>query len=229
MKTGEYMQLELDHIFVCVQPEAPEAEFLKTFGLIEGNRRIHPGQGTANACFFFHNAYLELLWLNDIHEIQSPVVSPTGLWNRCCWLETQACPFGIAFRKATPGLLEIPFSTWDYNAPYLRPGASIPILTNSDNLSEPLIFISPSAQSPANYPPERQRPLVHKLGFKEITALRVILPGNKNLSPEVKMLMDLGLVQFARGNCYHLEIEFDHRHQDKVQNYEPTLPISIKW
>jgi hypothetical protein len=229
MKTGSYMQLELDHIFVCVQPEAPEAELLKTLGLVEGNRRIHRGQGTANVCFFFHNAYLELLWLNDNNEIRSPVVRPTGLWNRCCWLETQACPFGIAFRKVTPGLSDIPFSTWDYYAPFLPSGASIPIFANSDNLAEPLIFISPSTQKPSAYPLERQRPLVHKIGFQEITELRVILPGDNNFSPEVTMLMDLGLVQFSRGNSYHLEIQFDHGKQGKVQNYEPTLPISIKW
>ena len=33
------MQIELDHIFVCVEPLAPEAEILKSFGLTEGQRR----------------------------------------------------------------------------------------------------------------------------------------------------------------------------------------------
>jgi hypothetical protein len=223
------MPLELDHIFVCVQPEAPEAELLKNLGLIEGNRRIHQGQGTANVCFFFHNAYLELLWLNDSSEIHSPIVHPMGLWYRCCWLKTQACPFGLSFRKTTSDLSELPFPTWDYHPLYLPPSAAIPIANNSDNLSEPLIFISPSNKKPANYSPERQRPLIHPAGFKEITAVRVILPGEQPFSFEVTKLMDLGLVQFVRGDFYHLEIEFDHGKQGKLENYAPTLPISLQW
>lgn len=55
------MDLELDHIFVCVKPNAPEAIALNNFGLHEGRRRTHQGQGTVNVCFFFQNAYLELL------------------------------------------------------------------------------------------------------------------------------------------------------------------------
>ena len=221
--------MEIDHIFLCVKPEAPEAESLKVFGLTEGNRRIHQGQGTANVCFFFHNAYLELLWLNDSNEIQSPVVSFTGLWQRCRWQETKACPFGIALRGATPNLLETPFSTWNYYAPYLPLNAFIPILANSENLSEPLIFISPSSQKPANYPLEKQRPLTHQAGFKEITALRVILPRDKNFSLEVTKLIELGIIEFSHGDNYHLEIEFDGGKEDKLQYFQPILPISIKW
>jgi len=113
------MQLEVDHVFVCVDLQAPEAEFLKAFGFKEGRRYTHQGQGTANVCFFFHNAYLELLWLNDVNEIQSPVVRLTGLWEGCCWKQTQACPFGIALRATIPGSTELPFPTRDYYAPFL--------------------------------------------------------------------------------------------------------------
>ncbi|QSJ16774.1 VOC family protein [Nostoc sp. UHCC 0702] len=223
------MQVEIDHIFVCVQPEAPEAEFLKVFGLTEGKGRIHQGQGTANVCFFFDNAYLELIWLNDSNEIQSPVVSSTGLWQRCRWQETKACPFGIALRRTTPNLSELPFSTWNYYAPYRPANAFIPILANSENLSEPLIFISPSSQKPANYPLDKQRLLTHQVGFKEITGLRVILPGDKNFSLEVTKLIELGIVEFLHGDSYHLEIEFDRGKEGQLQYFQPTLPISLKW
>ncbi|WP_214662406.1 VOC family protein [Amazonocrinis nigriterrae] len=221
--------MEIDHIFVCVELQVPEAEFLKDFGLTEGIRRIHQGQGTANVCFFFHNVYLELLWLNDSNEIQSPVVSSTGLWQRCRWQETKACPFGIALRRVTPNLLEIPFSTWNYYAPYLPSNAFIPILANSENLSEPLIFISPSSQKPANYPLEKQRPLTHQAGFLEITALRVFLPGDKNFSLEVTKLSEIGIIEFSHGNSYHLEIEFDSGKEGRLHNFHLTLPISFQW
>ena len=223
------MQLELDHIFVCVEPLAPEAEILKTFGLTEGRRRIHRGQGTANVCFFFHNVYLELLWLSDSEEIQSDIIRPLGLWERCRWKETNACPFGIAFRKKILNSPSLPFSTWNYYAPYLAPEGFIPISTNSKNLSEPLIFISPSTQKPANLPPEKRPPLIHTLQLVQITGLQVTLPGVRNFSPEILTLIELGLVQFSHGDSYHLEIEFDDGKEGRLQNFHPELPISIKW
>ena len=51
-----------------------------------------------NACAFFDNAYLELLWRHDDDELQSDVVRPLGLWERVRWEDTGASPFGIAFR-----------------------------------------------------------------------------------------------------------------------------------
>ncbi|MEH2067287.1 MAG: VOC family protein [Nostoc sp.] len=223
------MQLELDHIFVCVEPEAPPTDLLTAFGLTEGTRRIHQGQGTANVCFFFNNAYLELLWLFDTNEIQSPLVRPTGLWERCRWQETQACPFGIAFRSTASNLREIPFPTWDYHAAYLQPKASIAIASNSDNLSEPLIFISPTTKKPTDYALERRLPLVHQVGLKEITALQVILPGVQNFSAEVKTLIELGLVQFSQGNFYQLQIEFNNAKENNSRDFSPEIPILIKW
>ncbi|WP_445635391.1 Glyoxalase-like domain-containing protein [Nostoc sp. DSM 114161] len=223
------MQLELDHIFVCVEPEAPPADLLAAFGLTEGTHRIHQGQGSANVCFFFENAYLELLWLVDINEAQSALVRPTGLWERCRWQETEACPFGISFRRTASDSQEIPFPTWDYYAKYLPPHASIPIATNSDNLSEPLIFISPTTKKPTDYALERQLPLVHKAGFKEITALQVILPSTQKFSGEVRTLIDLGLVQFSQGDFYQLQIEFDNAKEGKSQDFSSQLPILFRW
>ena len=49
--------MEVDHIFICVQSGAPEAETLKKFGLTEGSSNKHPGQGTENRRFFFKNSF----------------------------------------------------------------------------------------------------------------------------------------------------------------------------
>jgi len=46
---------EVDHLFVCANLGAPEADSLIAFGLTEGAPNVHPGQGTANRRFFFHN------------------------------------------------------------------------------------------------------------------------------------------------------------------------------
>lgn len=55
------MAFELDHLFIWTDIGAYEAERLVSFGLVEGTSNKHPGQGTTNRRFFFHNAMLELL------------------------------------------------------------------------------------------------------------------------------------------------------------------------
>jgi hypothetical protein len=37
--------MELDHVFVLIDPGGPELAYLKSLGLIETYRRQHPGQG----------------------------------------------------------------------------------------------------------------------------------------------------------------------------------------
>ena len=74
------MHLSIDHIFIWTSKGAPEAEHLKEFGLEEGSPNRHPGQGTACRRFFFHNAMLELLWIENETEVQSEAIRPTRLW-----------------------------------------------------------------------------------------------------------------------------------------------------
>jgi len=77
--------LELDHIFFFVRPGGREAGALARAGLREAYRRRHPGQGTANVCYAFDNAFLELLWVEDWDEINSPAVARTKLAERAEW------------------------------------------------------------------------------------------------------------------------------------------------
>src|SRR5258708_32401945 len=92
------MPLAVDHVFICVENPHAAERALADFGVQFGRRRIHQGQGTANACAFFDNAYLELLWRHDDDDLQSEVVRPLGLWERVRWRETGGSPFCVAFR-----------------------------------------------------------------------------------------------------------------------------------
>ncbi len=70
---------ELDHVLVCTQVGAPEAEALVDFGLSEGSANRHPGQGTANRRFFFRNAMIELAFVVDSELVnESPVEGRLG-------------------------------------------------------------------------------------------------------------------------------------------------------
>ncbi|QKD80938.1 hypothetical protein HPC62_01035 [Thermoleptolyngbya sichuanensis A183] len=110
-------ELELDHIFVCMPSLAADAQRLVEFGLQPGRSRIHAGQGTEDVCFFFDNAYLELLGLHDQAEVRSPLVAPLRLWERLHWQQTGACPFGISLRLKAGTLDTRSSETWSYAAP----------------------------------------------------------------------------------------------------------------
>src|SRR5580765_5868731 len=109
------MAFEIDHIFICVEVDAPEAEGLTAFGLTEGKPNTHPGQGTACRRFFFENAYLELLWVHSSADAQAEQTRRTRLWERWSGRRDGACPFGICVRPTLAQQRhELLFATWDY-------------------------------------------------------------------------------------------------------------------
>src|SRR5215471_7899198 len=115
------MKLELDHLFTFVNAGAPEVEQLVRFGLSEGQPNTHPGQGTACRRFFFHNAYLEFLWIQDEQEVAAEWVRPLGFPARSSYQQTGASPFGIILHPAAEAgdAAALPFATWALHAPYL--------------------------------------------------------------------------------------------------------------
>jgi Glyoxalase-like domain len=93
------VDFEFDHALVWVSPGAPEAERLVAFGLTEGTPNVHAGQGTANRRFFFHNAMLELIWVQDETEAQGEPTARLGVRARWRHRETGASPFGLCLRR----------------------------------------------------------------------------------------------------------------------------------
>jgi hypothetical protein len=126
------MSYELDHVFICTSVDSLEASALTTFGLTEGPANTHPGQGTANRRFFFDNAMLELLWVDNEAEAKSELTKPTRLWERWAGRDRSACPFGICFRPATNSHAP-PFPAWKYRPKYLPDPLCIDIATNAPN------------------------------------------------------------------------------------------------
>src|SRR5579872_1343152 len=113
------MRFELDHLFVCTAPGAPEVEELVELGLNEGPPNHHPGQGTASRRFPFANAMIEFLWVSDASEAQSKRTQRTLLSERWLGRETEASPFGICLRPADADSTGSPFPAWKYRPTYL--------------------------------------------------------------------------------------------------------------
>jgi hypothetical protein len=165
IRTAPIRTMEIDHLFICVKPGGSEAKEIAEFGLIEGSANRHPGQGTANRRFFFHNAFIELLWLEDTEEAKSRITQPTYLFERLTFAGQEASPFGICFRPTPVEDKKAPFPSWSYKPAYLPPGQAIAI--GEASLSEPMWFFLPFGVRPDAVPQEKRQPLNHPKGFIE--------------------------------------------------------------
>jgi len=135
----------LDHLFIMTAPGAPEADDLVARGFVEGPPNHHPGQGTACRRFFFANAMLEFLWVEDEAEARSEPVAPLRLWERWAGREGGACPFGVALRPIAPDL-EPPFPTFEYWPSFFPAPAHVSV--RAAIIEEPLLFCLPYFERP---------------------------------------------------------------------------------
>jgi hypothetical protein len=222
------MPFELDHIFVCANLDAPEAAQLVELGLTPGPSGVHQGQGTANRCFLFHNAYLELIWVHDEAEARSPLTEKTRLYERWKGRADATCPFGMCLRPAHASRGGgPPFAGWDYLPRYVPPSQPIHVGANCDRLAEPMLFFIDSASRPDSWP--RQPPLQHRLGVREITRLTWTRPSDAPLSPELQAVVDAGCLSVASGRAHTLKICFDNEVVGQGASLVPDLPVTFGW
>ncbi|MBI5379015.1 MAG: VOC family protein [Nitrospirae bacterium] len=218
------MGYEFDHLFVCTAVGAPEAEHLITFGLTEGASNVHPGQGTANRRFFFHNAMLELLWVHDAAEAQSEPVGRTQLWERWSGWNSKASPFGICVRPADPRSTDVPFPAWEYRPPYLRD--SLVIYVGEDTpIAEPLWFYMDVVRRADSQQVEKRQPLTHPIGFPEVTGVRLTSLSVQPLSGVAQTVLRSGVVSVRPGSEHLLEVMFDGSRHWRSADFRPFLPL----
>jgi hypothetical protein len=142
---------------------------LIAFGLGEGSRNRHPGQGTANRRFFFNNAMLELLWVENAHEAQSAGVRRLRLWERWSQRAAGACPFGICYRPVSQRGIPAPFESWQYAPLYAEIGIAVSV--TSINVDEPLLFYLPYLRrTPDN------EPIAHAAGVRNLSSAIITGP-----------------------------------------------------
>jgi hypothetical protein len=183
---------EICHVFICVESGAPEARRLEKAGLRESFRRSHPGQGTANLCYCFEDAYLELLWEADAGEIASPAIARTRLAERARWQRTGASPFGIALRIAPADPL--PFESWDYRPPYLPAGLAIPVAVDSDDPRQPFLFRSIGSTRPDAWTDGRAGNRQRAAGLAGLAGLHLDMPADAAPGPALRALAAAGVL-----------------------------------
>ena len=129
--------MEFDHLFICVAEPACEAEQLIDFGLAEGTSNHHPGQGTANRRFFFHNSFIELLFATDRSELNSELTEPTKLHERFPQKAHKVSPFGVCFRPSEHES-DVLFESWSYRPEFLPEHLDVKVAHSPS--SEPMWF-----------------------------------------------------------------------------------------
>jgi len=215
------MTIELDHLFICSQVNAPEVQSILDLGLLEGSSNIHSGQGTANKCIFLQNFMLELLFEINEAEISSPIITPTQLKARCNYLQTGYSPFGIAFRRNKIDQI-LPFSTWAYKPSYLPDHLQIDIAQNTKP-HEPLIFVVPFQKK------KERKQINHPAGIKKVTSVQINVPSSEAFSAAIDYLNCQGLVKFVQGNDNLVSLECDRFTQNQEQDFRPNLPLTLRW
>jgi Glyoxalase-like domain len=215
------MAIELDHVFICVAQGAPEAEYLVEFGLCEGAPNVHPGQGTANRRFFFQNAMLELLWVEDPQEAQSSQTSPTLLWERWSNRQSGACPFGIIARPANTPTTAVPFPAREYLPEWLAPGLKIYLAPTG--LEEPMWLFMPFLQRHHH----EQHFVAHPNRAREITKLTLTTPAPLR-SSAAQALVDNAVLSIREGSEYLLTIELNKGLRQVVRDFRPHLPLVVQ-
>lgn len=223
------MEFELDHLFICTTIGAPEADRLVTFGLTEGTPNVHPGQGTANRRFFFHNLMLELLWVHNSEEARSALIYPTHLWKRWVDRSLGACPFGFCLRSTARPSSQLPFSTWEYRPPYLPESLSCSVGMNIDVLTEPMLFYISFAQRQDTYPADKSQPLKHAAGLYEVTRVELVSPYANSPSPQLQAMVNANLIGLHLGSEYLVKLGFDSEAQGRQVDFRPELPLILRW
>jgi hypothetical protein len=213
-------------VFVFARPGAPEASTLAALGFTEGGGKTHGGQGTANRCFFFQNAMLELIWVHDEQEARSAAIARTGLWERSQYRQTRACPFGICLRAAEHENPAAPFETWSYRPPYLPTGSEIPVAVAA-SFAEPLLFF-PRKSGGAPAAPARESG-DHANGLRAIRKMRITVTDGAALTPAIRGVERLGIATFAQGPEPLMELFFDEATQGRSADLRPDMPLLLRW
>lgn len=220
--------MELDHIYICTDKKAPIGDLLVEFGLKEGSSNIHPGQGTENRRFFFHNFMLELLWIEDRDEVQNELTKPMRLLERCELEKKNSSPFGIAFRLSCDENEIVPIPVWNYHPVYLPEHLKIQVAANTP-LSEPMYLYLSFAKRQDKSIVGRREPMEHKLSLKEVTSIKIYINQEEVLSSAASVLNEFQNIEIIKDKEHLLELEFDKGLSKQSRDFRPNLPLIFKW
>jgi hypothetical protein len=224
--------LELDHLYIVVQPPASlAAGALRLAGVtVDTTIERHTGQGTASIAAFFENAYLELLWVDSATSADSVHHDDLIDFARAAnWRTTGASPFGLGLHFVTDPPVELPFPVRRDPAPHLGPNIFYLLLRQPQESLAVDVFIMPASGAVTawlgRYRKRRPDLFTHPLGARRIS--RILLYGAPANRPRAADLVS-GPVGFASAGTQYVVVEFDDSPQGRVWDLRPTLPLVLR-
>jgi Glyoxalase-like domain len=224
--------LELDHIYVVVQPPASRgAEALRRAGMVvDTTVERHEGLGTASIAAFFDNAYLELLWVDSGTSVDSIHLADLADLRRAAdWRTSGGSPFGLGLHVVTGSLADLPIPGRRDPAPHLGPDAFYLLLRQPEEQTAADVFVMPPKAAATSwlgrYRARRPDLFAHPLAAHHIT--RVLLCGLPVNRPRA---MDLGLpsIGFEPASTQYAIVEFDGGLQGREWDLRPDLPLVLR-
>jgi len=207
--------IELDHLVLLVKHPQDVLEALSGLGLTRTRSSSHPGQGTENACFCFDNLFLEVLWICDAADAKREPAARLGLTDRVLSKTSGACPIGLSWRGASAGI-----RAWRYAPGYLPAGIAIDVALDSDVLAQPLMFQSPGAVGPLEWPQDRRGALQHESDMGMVSRVQLTAPAGFTESPALRSLTTRELVALEIGTGSDWRVDFSVQSLDKQTTRE---------
>ena len=217
------MNLELDHVFILVKPEARVADLLIAKGFEEGTRNIHPGQGTSNRRFFFSKVMLEFIWVRDAEEAENGAGRDLRFPQRDT--NPAASPFGIILRRKDSidsQSSKMPFNGWSYQPTYFEPPNAFHVGANSVNISQPLCIYVPFSLPKSS---------VNKGKINSSFAISNVCIHTPSIErSEVLEVVDRAdRLSIQYGKEHLMEMVFNDRSSGKVVDFRPEIPLIMYW
>jgi hypothetical protein len=227
--------LEVDHLQIYLEEGLPAIIALKELGLNNGDQIVRREErGTASTLFFFENAYIELIWLeNQTTFRQYAAQTKLNLWERSQWKRTGASPFGVGLRSKSSGeisphlLINNPFGQiWGYPEATINFSAD-----NVATIQEPICFTVPNQIALTNWLDSTNivygRLMTHPLNIRRLTDIKIRVNTVNTLTNALSLLEENQILTIERGTSPLLTLTFDDNAQHKIFDAHPILPIQI--
>jgi len=99
----------------------------------------------------------------------------------------------------------------------------LPVACNASVVTEPLLFYAPAHRRTGWEPRE------HRIGVRELTHVRILIPGGHSGSPEIESLRTLTTLSLQSSDAQSMILTFDHGRRQQRTDLHPALPLVVEW
>jgi len=212
----------VDHVYFCTDNPEEIKFFLKKKGFVEGEPNSHPGQGTANHRFFFKNFMFEIIYIVDETELGSERTKVLGIKEQ--FKNPKSCKFGVIMRPDEEKENGFSLESEKYKPLYLPDGMHMDVISKTFEDEPKFVYLSFAG------PPKGRDECKQYIGNNEIhnvTSVSYIKKGT--VSKTLKEISEKSNISLLSNANNILELEFDNGTNGKTEEFEPVLPLRVKW